>query len=488
VADKQEIDVNKLFPNRRTPKVPIGVIQTSEIDPADIDPLEQARAFVATQGFRPTEFVDLPGAQPVESPSQPDVTEPIEVAEDVNRKMEQPLLQPGMPPIVKAPQNMQQPIVKTPAKMTKAEEEFVAAFGKNKKEPISNVTEDMIKARYIVTRSGQFPYTEEIADAGLDPEFTRLDNLSGVLPYRNLPQFKHGIFLREPNLKDAAAMAKAFAAQSYTLKFDIFGKLVNVPYRRLTIADHFQIMYNILLISYPAQPIKGVSWTSKLYGVRSEKQTAFNFHIHEKVFDMDVETWKHYEDQALTIPRVYDLEHFDVIKDDEDRYLLSMAQYIDPEHPKLRPYIKSASDKGATSPRLQGRLDYIGEQKWRFRAELEKFIELVGAFGVDEKVELTANVKNMTIGQAVFFLKQLDERDDEQEAELARLESLLPAPDEIAKWKSRFFELDDIASRTEEQEAEYRKLKEGMPEDQPFKPAMEHVAFTRNIWTFYPFL
>lgn len=513
-----EIDVNSIFRNRKR----LGAVSTTTQQPSEQDKVEQSRVLAEQLGFQPQEYVDLAKEsesedETVTSGAVADPEETKQIGEVLSKLVKAPPSKDdntvygnaevvpstvkGVPPLVKAPPVLNKksktsgnkPVVDDDDSDAQMRKMFDEAFTKNRKPAVTNLTDaESQTAKYVQTRIGSFPYTEDSLDAAPEqPGFQRLDNVSGILPYNNTT-FKGRIYIKDMTIRESAALAKALASQSYALLFDALGKVVNVPYRRLTVADHIQIMYYVLITSYPAQPLEDLRWTSALYGVETVKSTAYKFKITEKVFDMDPETWSEYEDLGFTLPRVYDLEHFQMLAEkdqDEDYYLLGLAQYLDPEHPKIRPYVKQAAKDKSVAPRLQGRLDYIGEQPTMYRVKLDKFIELTKDFGVSEELALKADVKDVTLGQAVAYLQNIAEaeRSDAQKAELARLESLLPA-EKLDEYLARKDELTNNNNRSEDEEAELQKLLQEDPWMAKFTPVEEDRPFTRDTWRFFPFL
>jgi hypothetical protein len=437
-------------------------ISSQVLEPTDTSGPAADMTFATNLGFNPVEVVDLP--------------EP----------------QSDLPPIAKAPT----PISRF--EEDKAEEKRdIAAIMKNFPAPdptkvITNVTDDIAPPKFYISRVGKFPYHEECEDEvnPLSDESQRLDNVSGVLPYLGQKPFEKGIYITEPTIPVGAAISSAVSAQSLTALIDALSKTVNVPYRRLTTADHLQIMYFHLINSYPAQRMP-VSWDSGLYGVTSHNK-AYEFKITETLFTMDPEQWKYYSDLGFTLPRVYDLENVETVSTITDGlYYLEIAQFIDPYHPSIQPFVlKAAADK-SPYPRLQGRLDFLATKKIRFKAEVDKFRDAIGKFGVTEQLPLTADVSNITIGNALAFLQSRNNLSPEQVAEFERLLALAQLTDEEAKIVARFDDLSErFDSLSDEEVAERSALEQALPKPfgRKFTPVEEGVPLVRDLWRFFSFV
>jgi hypothetical protein len=502
-----ELDVGSIFLNRGK-RAPLGPVATDakklpetpqEIAQAKLEGMQQA---AGAMGFMPTEFEDLPGegedgetiSEQVESfhvasPEKPVYGNPTVMKDETGKPVGA-----KAPPIVNKPAA---PVPQLPDSGFSPEEEkklsaeFTKAFGKDRKEAITNKLEDMRAAKYTVTRVGKAYSREDAEDAPTDlKNAVRFDNISGILPYRNT-SFKGRIYINEFTARELGALAKAFRAESYTLLFDILNRHVSAPYRHLTVADHRQIMYYYLIESYPPVKLEGITWHSRLYGTKQENTTAYDFHITETAFDMEEKEWSEYEALGFTLPRVYDLELFQTLAEqgnEEDFTLLTLAQYLDPYHPEIVPFVKAAAGANSTAPRLQGRLDYLDNKPMKWTAKVEEFRTRVNNFGMTEEVSLTANVKDMKIAQAISFLEKLEEPDEAQQNELARLRGMLPPQDELDKFLLRYDELTQKSDRSEEENAELHKMEAENPWDKTFTPVAEMQVFNRKPWTFFPFL
>lgn len=452
------VDMRPTPPANRAPR---GVTSTRIITPQNDSKADDLQ-FAKNLGFQPTEFVDLPGL---------DTT--VELPPVVK------------PPAIPTPKSKQKPNSDTPS------DEDVKEILKNFPKPnkvLTNVSEAIMPATFYIKREGEFTYHEESDDS--DAAGMRLDNVSGVLPYLGSPEFRCGIYVKEPTIKDAAAISQAINGQSMSALFDALSKLVNVPYRRLTHADHLQIMYYLLINSYPAQRIP-VTWDSALYGVESKNQ-AFKFNITEHLFSMNADDWRKFQAKGFTLPRVYDIENVETVSKVEDGlYMLDIAQFLDPYHPLIQPYVRKAAENKSTSPRLQGRIDFLAEKPARFKYEVEEFKSAIGDFGVTESLPLTADVSKITIGEALDYLSGLNTHSKEQAAEYDRLQNMAKlTPDDDAKY-ARYSELNNADGElTQEQQEELKTLADNLPNPltKSFTPVEEGVSLVRDLWRFFPFL
>lgn len=443
-------------------KPPRGVISSTVLE-GDSGKGNDDLAFAKRLGFQPDDFEDLPTLDPkLLAESQP------------------------LPPLPNA-----LPVSKPPKRMTAEEAEEKLRFDAMKAAPpstgkvLTNISPDIMPAKFYVNRTGAAAQLEDIEDSG--QKGARLDNLSGSLPYRNLPAFKHGIYLREPTVVDIAALSTALNSQSSTALFDTLGDFVNVPYRRLTNADHMQCLYYMLIKFYPIQRIP-VTWDSSLYGVTT-KSTAHEFYVTEHFFAMDPERWDAYEQQGFTLPRVYDLEAVEAASQIKDGLaLLEIVQWLDPFHPVIAPYVKKAVERKSAHPRLQGRIDFLADKPARFKAEIDGFKEACGKYGISEELRLTAKVDSLTIGQALEHIYSYNNLSPEQEAEFTRLSKLTDlTPDELDITR-KHEALAALEERTAEQEAEMAGLEGQLPNPyaRTFEPVEEGVSLVRDLWRFFP--
>ena len=416
-----------------------GVVESEIVPNAANDPVAIAKAL----GFNPEGFEDLPESKDLEITGDP-VTGKLamEIAET----------SPGIPPIYK----------------TKIEQDPLPELQKvndtQKKKPITNVSDAIEPAQFMVNRIGEFPYSaddftyENDSETSLDG--VPFDSVCGRLPYAKDASFRRGIYIKEPTTADAAAIFQACNGQSFSALFNALGRTVNVPYRKLTVADHMHIMYYHLITAYPAQKMS-VNWPSSLYGVETDT-SAFKFFITERNFTMSPAEWKSFADQGFTLPRVYDIENRDALKTKEEEYLLDIAQFLDPYHPIFRTYIEAAAADGSPNARLQGRFDFLKTQPIRYKAGIDEFKKAIGEYGISEELRLSADVTKITIGDALDYLESIHPRSEVQETEFERLTMIV-----------------GITSMGGD-ETDARQGK--------FTPVEEGVPLVRSLWRFFPFL
>jgi hypothetical protein len=438
-----------------------GIESSVMLTPVKENSLEADLQFARALGFNPDIMEDLP-----------DFTPPAD-----------------LPPVAKPPgwNSVKEPMPPEDVSTKEIRKEFPKP---DPSKVLTNISEDTMPAKFYVNRVGKFPYHEESVDCDASGE--RLDNVSGILPYLGQEAFANGIYVREPTMKDAAAISRAVNGQSTSAMFDALAKTVNVPYRRLTVEDHIQVMYYHLMNSYPAQRIP-VTWDSQLYGIESHNK-AYKFNITETVFAMDAEGFKYFQDKGFTLPRVYDIENVETLENVPDGiFLLDVAQYLDPYHPLLAPYVKKASEAKSPYPRLQGRIDFLADKPVRFKYEVEEFKKAIGDFGVTETLPLAADAKKMTIGSALQYLDNLPAHTKEQATEYKRLQTLAkPSAEETVKI-NRMLDLEKVredATLTAEQEEEYKALEADPPNPfaKSFTPIEEGVSLVRDLWRFFPFV
>jgi hypothetical protein len=461
-----------------------GVVSSEVLDEetqqANAD-LEFAKAF----GFTAEGFEDLPGDQAKQGVNLNKLDGLL------NAKPLDP--EPNMLPVYKPPQQTQTTAPKTekpkPALTAEEAEERLRLRElravKSTGPTLTNMREQLTAPRFIVNRVGQAAQHHDIDDVNFKGE--RIDNICGSLPYRNNPAFKNGVFLREPTVVDIAALSTALASRSTSALFDVLGTFVNVPYRQLTNADHIQILYYMLIKFYPAQRVP-VTWDSRLYGVTTQTQ-AHEFYVTEQFFGMDAETWARYETQGFTLPRVYDVEAVEAAEGMKNGMaLLELAQWFDPAHPKIAPYVNKAIENNSAHPRLQGRIDFLADQPARFKAEIDEFKAACGEYGVTEKIKVTAKVEGCTIGKALEYLYGFDSLKPHQEAEFTRLTKLTELTPEEEEIERKYLLLSDLEDRTPEQEEEFKALEAQQPKpyDRAFEPVEEEVSLARSLWLFFP--
>jgi hypothetical protein len=343
--------------------------------------------------------------------------------------------------------------------------------------------------KYVVTQIGKLPYPVDYDDLEFDG--VRIANVSGSLPYLGVDSFANGVAVKELTIPVAGKIYQAVQAKSITALIDAMAATVNVPYRYLTVADHYQIMYYHLITDYPPQSMP-VTWRS-MYGMDSTA-VASTFNISESMFTMSPEEWTTYADKGFTLPRVYDLESAEHVADIEGGdYIMKMVRWLDPRHAKITPYVKKAAERKSASPRLQGRIDFLSDQKVRFSAELEAFKQRVsecgfsltpeGAVGTTETVLLTVNKNEIDLATALDRLSAMTA--PAQTAEYDRLKTMCSL--EIDKIDAQRARMESAGNDPKEIEAEILRLSNALME-MKFGPVQEEVPLIRNQWSFFPFI
>lgn len=248
---------------------------------------------------------------------------------------------------------------------------------------VTNVNPELEPVR-IETRTSGNTAAAEYSDPPKELEgFERLDLVSGPVPYLHLPEFKNGVFVRALNPLDAARISKAVRARSLTSLFDALSYTVNVPYRYLTIPDHYQIMYWHMINSYPAEPYTA-SWNS-MYVPNPVSTSVRKPILSEKKLSITEKEFRGILEKGLDIPRVMSMDMYDTVRsipveiedaknpveaakakasnDDRDNmiYLLEYMQFINIQDKEVLKFI--VKHKDSAMPRIRGMVDYLQSQK-----------------------------------------------------------------------------------------------------------------------------
>jgi hypothetical protein len=442
-------------------EVEMGIVSSETLD-NKVNTSDDA-AFASALGFAPVGVADLEGT--------------ADLFGD---------LDPNAPPVYKAPSN-----VRTEKPEEKVDELEALARTFRKVDPDKVLTNfDAVAEKPVVTvnRVGSFPYVEDYED-GVPEGSVRLDNVCGRLPYAGLPEFAKGICVKDITIPVAAEIYNANRAGSNTALFDALGKTVNVPYRRLTVADHLQIMYYHLVNSYPLQPLT-IRWETMYRGDKIPG-VATKFKLTETVLSMSEKEWAGFRAKGFTLPRVYDIENDDIVDSvSGGKYVMDMVRWIDPYHSLVEPYVLQAAKAGSLSPRLQGRIDFLASKPIRYRVEIEEFMQACGPYGVTETLCLTLPNDKARLVDTVEYLNSVQDRTPAQEEEFIRLSDILGKKvDALNAERKRVEDMelppDDPSKQSED--AQLEAMAEAIVNTM-FVPKEEEVALIRDPASFFPFI
>lgn len=291
-----------------------------------------------------------------------------------------------------------------------------------------------------------------IPDEDIPVGYMRLD-----LPSKEYPYGK-SVFARVISWTEYGHIAAAFRAQNLTALLDALDATINVPIRSLVVSDYKYLLFWHKINSFLRAPVN-VSWSS-VYGGRHTVQLP-RVMLEDKKISITREQWKEWKEKGFTLPRVREVEFFDFISNspdipDADLEILDHAQWLDPDHPNIAPFIEALPEDHPYRS-LQARADYLKSQSdLSILYDIEEFKSIASDYGISEYVKVKVPKFDLETAKST----------------LATLHQLVTVnPDLMSPARAEFVksELDRINR-----------------EGDSFIPAEEEVRLSFSVWDMFP--